>query len=149
MVLNIDIIHFFWRNRTSYFIEIKQYRGIIGSLLYLTASRPDITFAVGVCARYQASPRESHLEAAKKILQYLKGTIEIGLWYPCDDNFVLLCRSTMPDEPEVLITAEQMRRIMRRHPDLLDEINRQILPRPPVDPTKFATGGLIKGPHDA
>jgi len=52
-----------------------------GSLLYLTASRPDIMFSVCLCARYQASPRETHYMAAKRILKYLKGTIDVGLWY--------------------------------------------------------------------
>ena len=66
-----------------------EYRGLIGSLLYLTANRPDITFAVGVCARFQSNPKKSHLEAAKKIIKYLKGTVNIGLWYPRDDNLEL------------------------------------------------------------
>jgi uncharacterized membrane protein YciS (DUF1049 family) len=66
-----------------------EYRALIGSLLYLTASRPDITFAVGVCARYQSNPKKSHLEAGKRILRYLKGTINMGLWYPADDNLEL------------------------------------------------------------
>ncbi|KAK6158884.1 hypothetical protein DH2020_006198 [Rehmannia glutinosa] len=50
-----------------------RYRALIGSLLYLTASRPDITFAVGICVRFQSTPKESHMTAAKKILRYLKG----------------------------------------------------------------------------
>ena len=50
------------------------YRGIIGSLLYLTASRPDIVYSVGMCARFQACPSDSHLKAAKRILRYLKKT---------------------------------------------------------------------------
>ena len=50
------------------------YRGIIGSLLYLTASRPDIFYSVGMCTRFQACPRDSHLKAAKRILRYLKKT---------------------------------------------------------------------------
>ncbi|XP_022632754.1 secoisolariciresinol dehydrogenase-like [Vigna radiata var. radiata] len=64
--------------------EVKQtkYRGMIGSFLYLTASRPDILQSVCVCARYQFSPRESHLTAVKRILKYLKGTKSFGLWYP-------------------------------------------------------------------
>ncbi|XP_019171416.1 PREDICTED: uncharacterized protein LOC109166971 [Ipomoea nil] len=66
-----------------------KYRGMIGSLLYLTASRPDISYAVGVCARFQANPKESHLTATKKIIQYLKGTINVGLWYPKGTNFTL------------------------------------------------------------
>ncbi|XP_070005989.1 secreted RxLR effector protein 161-like [Nicotiana tabacum] len=49
------------------------YRGIVGSLLYLTASRPDIVFSVGLCVRFQSNPKESHLKVAKRILRYLKG----------------------------------------------------------------------------
>nr|KYP35691.1 Retrovirus-related Pol polyprotein from transposon TNT 1-94 [Cajanus cajan]KYP38474.1 Retrovirus-related Pol polyprotein from transposon TNT 1-94 [Cajanus cajan] len=63
-------------------VEESMYRGIIGSLLYLTASRPDIMYSVCVCARFQSKPKESHLKAVKKILKYLKGTINVGLWYP-------------------------------------------------------------------
>ncbi|XP_070049727.1 secreted RxLR effector protein 161-like [Nicotiana tomentosiformis] len=66
------------------------YRGIIGSLLYLTASRPDIVFSVGLCARFQSNPKESHLKAAKKILRYLKGTQDLVLYYPSGDNFDLV-----------------------------------------------------------
>ena len=65
------------------------YRGLIGSLLYLTASRLDITLATGLCARFQASPKVSHYEAVKKILRYIKGTSHLGLWYPSGMNFNL------------------------------------------------------------
>ncbi|GKF14183.1 hypothetical protein Tco_0055645, partial [Tanacetum coccineum] len=54
-------------------------RGMVGSLMYLSASRPDIVFAVCMCARYQAKPTEMHLTAIKRIFQYLKGTIHMGL----------------------------------------------------------------------
>jgi hypothetical protein len=60
-------------------VEITKYRGIIGSLLYLTASRSDIMFSVCMCARYQPCPKESHLKAVKRILKYLKGTSNFGL----------------------------------------------------------------------
>jgi hypothetical protein len=60
----------------------KIFRLIIGSLFYITASRPDVMFCVCMCARFQASPREVHLKAAKRILRYLKYTPNIGLWYP-------------------------------------------------------------------
>ena len=70
-------------------VDPSKYRGIIGSLLYLTASRPDISYAVGVCARFQVEPREAHMLAAKNIIKYLKGTINLGLWYPTDDNIQL------------------------------------------------------------
>ncbi|GJS35595.1 retrovirus-related pol polyprotein from transposon TNT 1-94 [Tanacetum coccineum] len=58
-----------------------QYRGMIGSLMYLTASRPDIQFSTCLCARYQANPKESHLIAVKRIFRYLKGTPSLGPWY--------------------------------------------------------------------
>jgi len=63
-------------------VDQTKYRGLIGSLLYLTASRSDIMFSVCLCARFQANPKESHLKAAKRILKYLKGTTNVGLWYP-------------------------------------------------------------------
>ena len=63
-------------------VNITTYRGMIGSLMYLTASRPDIMFATCLCARYQANPKESHLNAVKRILKYLKGVPSLGLWYP-------------------------------------------------------------------
>ena len=61
-------------------VDQKEYRGMIGSLLYLTATRPNILFATGLCIWYQAS-RESHLKAVKRILRYLTYTPELGLLY--------------------------------------------------------------------
>ncbi|GKG39525.1 hypothetical protein Tco_0463670 [Tanacetum coccineum] len=58
---------------------------MVGSLMYLTASRPDLVFAVCMFARYQAKPTKKHLEAIKHIFRYLKGTINMGLWYPKDN----------------------------------------------------------------
>ncbi|GKA00377.1 retrovirus-related pol polyprotein from transposon TNT 1-94 [Tanacetum coccineum] len=63
-------------------IDDTKYRGMIGSLLYLTASRPDIMFSVCLCARFQETPKTSHLEAVKRIFRYIKGTSHLGLWYP-------------------------------------------------------------------
>jgi len=57
------------------------YRGLIGSLLYLTASRSNILISVCLCARFQSDPRESHLTAVKRIFKYLKGTTKLGLLY--------------------------------------------------------------------
>ncbi|XP_070019580.1 secreted RxLR effector protein 161-like [Nicotiana sylvestris] len=71
-------------------VDQKLYRGMIGSLLYLTASRPDIIFSVGLCACFQANPKESHLTAVKRILRYLKGTTDLCLWYPKGRNFNLV-----------------------------------------------------------
>ncbi|KAI3494512.1 hypothetical protein L1887_40761 [Cichorium endivia] len=68
---------------------IHQYRSMIGSLLYLTASRPDIMFAVCNCARYQADPREPHLAAMKTIFRYLHGITAYGLWYPANSGFYI------------------------------------------------------------
>ena len=63
-------------------VDIKVYRSMIVSLLYLSASKPDIMFSVGLCARYQSAPKESHLVAVKRILTYLVLTRSLGLWYP-------------------------------------------------------------------
>ena len=65
-------------------VNVTAYRGMIGSLLYLTASRPDIMFSTCLCARYQACPKESHLATVKRIFRYLKGTPNLGLWYSID-----------------------------------------------------------------
>ena len=70
-------------------VSLTLYRSIIGSLLYLTASRPDIAFSVGVCARYQAAPKESHLTEVKQIIRYVNGTPDYGLWYLKDSNACL------------------------------------------------------------
>ena len=71
-------------------VNSTSYRAMIGSLLYLTASRPDIMFATSMCARYQANPKESHLHAVKRIFRYLKSTPHLGLWYPRDSPFELI-----------------------------------------------------------
>ena len=68
----------------------RHYRGMIGSLLYLAASHPNIMFSVCLCARFQANPKESHLKAVKRILRYPKGSASLCLWYPkyCDFELV-------------------------------------------------------------
>ncbi|GKD89047.1 retrovirus-related pol polyprotein from transposon TNT 1-94, partial [Tanacetum coccineum] len=66
-----------------------QYRGMIRSLMYLTASRPDIQFSTCLCAKYQANPKQSYLIAIKSIFRYLKGTPSLGLWYPKCSGFDL------------------------------------------------------------
>ncbi|GJR23568.1 retrovirus-related pol polyprotein from transposon TNT 1-94 [Tanacetum coccineum] len=70
-------------------VDPSHYRGMIGTLLYLTASRPDLQFAICMCARYQARPTKKHLNAVKRIFRYLKGTVHRGLWYPKDSSFAL------------------------------------------------------------
>nr|GEU96465.1 ribonuclease H-like domain-containing protein [Tanacetum cinerariifolium] len=70
-------------------VDPSHYRGMIGTLLYLTASRPDLQFAICMCARYQARPIKNHVHAVKRILRYLRGTIHQGLWYPKDSSVTL------------------------------------------------------------
>ncbi|GJR26581.1 retrovirus-related pol polyprotein from transposon TNT 1-94 [Tanacetum coccineum] len=70
-------------------VDQSDYRSKIGSLMYLTSSRPDIVQAVCYCARYQARPTQKHLKEVKRIFKYLKGTINMGLWYPKDSGFEL------------------------------------------------------------
>ncbi|CAM8916329.1 unnamed protein product [Rhodiola kirilowii] len=67
-------------------VEHTLYMSMIGSLLYLTASRPDIAYTVGVCVRYQADPKESHLLQVKRIIKYVCGTVDFGIWYTKDTN---------------------------------------------------------------
>jgi hypothetical protein len=71
-------------------LYLKFYRSMIGSLLYLTASRPNIIFSVCMCARFQASPKEWHLMVVKRILRYLRQTSNLGLWYPKGAQFILI-----------------------------------------------------------
>ncbi|GJR01624.1 retrovirus-related pol polyprotein from transposon TNT 1-94 [Tanacetum coccineum] len=71
-------------------VDVHLYRSMIGSLMYLTSSRPDIMFAVCAYARYQVNPKVSHLHAVKRIFRYLKGQPKLGLWYPKDSSFDLV-----------------------------------------------------------
>ncbi|GJY59889.1 uncharacterized mitochondrial protein-like protein [Tanacetum coccineum] len=70
-------------------VDVHLYRSMIGSLMYLTTFRPDIMFAVCACARFQVTPKTSHLHAVKRIFRYLKGHPKLGLWYPRDSPFDL------------------------------------------------------------
>ncbi|GJY01469.1 putative ribonuclease H-like domain-containing protein [Tanacetum coccineum] len=70
-------------------VDVHLYRSMIRSLMYLTASRPDIMFDVCACARFQVTPKVSHLHAVKRIFRYLKGQPKLGLWYPIDSPFDL------------------------------------------------------------
>nr|GFC62121.1 hypothetical protein [Tanacetum cinerariifolium] len=74
-------------------VELHLYRSMIGSLMYLTASRPDIMFVVCACARHQVTPKECHLHAVKRIFRYLKGHPKLGLWYPKESPFDLMAYS--------------------------------------------------------
>nr|GEW15952.1 uncharacterized mitochondrial protein AtMg00810-like [Tanacetum cinerariifolium] len=70
-------------------VDHTNYRSMIGSLMYVTSSRPDTMFATCMCVRYQANPNEHHVSAVKRIFRYLKGTINLGLWYSKDSGFDL------------------------------------------------------------
>jgi hypothetical protein len=71
-------------------VDQKVYRSMIGSLLYLCASRSDIMLSVRMCARFQADPKEAHLTTVKRILRYLVHTPKFGLWYPRGSTFDLI-----------------------------------------------------------
>jgi hypothetical protein len=71
-------------------VDQNVYRSMIGSLLYLCASRPDIMFSVCMCARFQAAPKHCHLRAVKRLMRYLFRTPNLGLWYPKGSRFELL-----------------------------------------------------------
>nr|GEX02916.1 ribonuclease H-like domain-containing protein [Tanacetum cinerariifolium] len=74
-------------------VDVHIYRSRIGSLMYLTSSRPDIMFAVCACAHFQVTPKASHLHAVKRIFKYLKSKPRLGLWYPKDSPFDLVAYS--------------------------------------------------------
>ena len=74
-------------------VDHSTYRSMIGGLLYLTATRPDILQAICMVARFQASPTKAHLTAVKRIFRYLKGTMELGIWYPKGKSFILVAYS--------------------------------------------------------
>nr|GEY54684.1 putative reverse transcriptase, RNA-dependent DNA polymerase [Tanacetum cinerariifolium] len=74
-------------------VELHLYRSMIRSLVYLTASRPDIMFAICACPRHQVTPKECHLYAVKRIFRYLKGHPKLGLWYPKESPFDLVAYS--------------------------------------------------------
>ena len=71
-------------------VDVHLYRSMIGSLMYLTALRPDIMYAVCVCARFQVTPKTSHLHAVKRIFRYLKAKPHLGLWYSRESPFELV-----------------------------------------------------------
>ena len=74
---------------SSEFVDVTLYRSMIGCLLYLTASQPDIAFSVGVCSRFQSNPKISHLNVVKRIIKYVSGTCDYGLFYSKEPNLSL------------------------------------------------------------
>ncbi|GJU92807.1 putative ribonuclease H-like domain-containing protein [Tanacetum coccineum] len=78
------------KNEDGEEVDVHLYRSMIGSLMYLTSSRPNIMFAMCACARYHVNLKVSHLYAVKRIFRYLKGQPKLGLWYPKDSPFDLI-----------------------------------------------------------
>ena len=70
-------------------VDHRLYKSMIGSLMYVKASQPDVKQAIGQVERFQATPKESHIITVKRILWYLKGTTEYGLWYPKANNIII------------------------------------------------------------
>ena len=75
-----------WKHLNEVDVDQTLYRSMIVSLLYLTASRPDLAFSVGVCDRFQSYLKQSHLSAVKRIIKYVSGTVEYGILYTYDTN---------------------------------------------------------------
>ncbi|GJZ26576.1 putative ribonuclease H-like domain-containing protein [Tanacetum coccineum] len=115
-------------------VDVHVYRSMIGSLMYLTASRPDIMFAVCACARFQVTPKASHLNAVKRIFRYLKYQPKLGLWYPRDSPFELEAyldsyyggASLDRKSTTEYVAAANCSTIEERHDDLLESLERDI-----------------------
>ncbi|GJS41390.1 hypothetical protein Tco_0566433 [Tanacetum coccineum] len=90
-------------------IDLTHYHGMVGTLMYLIASRPDLTFVVCMCARYQARPIEKHLHAVIRIFKYLRGTVNRRLWYP-KDSFIALTAYADADHAGYQVTNYQVTR---------------------------------------
>ena len=71
-------------------LDNTMFRSMIGSLLYVTTTRPNVMQAIGLLARFQSTPKETHVTTVKSIFKYLKGTMEYGLWYPKGQDFTPL-----------------------------------------------------------
>ena len=76
-------------------VDQKICRLMVGSLLYVTASRLDIIQVVGMVSRFQVSPKETHVQAIKRIFRYVKGTLNFGLWYPRSEDLTLVAFTYM------------------------------------------------------
>jgi hypothetical protein len=92
-------------------VDQKVYRSMIGSLLYLCASRPDIMLSVCMCARFQANPKDVHLRAVKRIMRYLVYTPKFGIWYPKGSTFDLI-GYLMPIMPDVKLIERAHHRLV-------------------------------------
>nr|GEV80604.1 retrovirus-related Pol polyprotein from transposon TNT 1-94 [Tanacetum cinerariifolium] len=109
-------------------IDQTHYHSMIGSLMYLTASKPDLVFNVCMCARYQSKPTKKYLEAVKRVFRYLQGTIDMGLWYPKDTAMAL---TTYVDVDHLDTIADVNVNALEQAPAMAPSIRTddQILPR--------------------
>nr|GEW03010.1 hypothetical protein [Tanacetum cinerariifolium] len=110
-------------------VDHTDYRIMIGSLMYVTSSRPDIMFATCMCERYQANPNGHYVLAVKRIFRYLKGTINLGLWYPNDSGFDLTtysdadhagCHLDRKTESEYVIVSSYCAQVLWMRTQLTD-----------------------------
>nr|GEX25232.1 hypothetical protein [Tanacetum cinerariifolium] len=101
-------------------VDLYLYRSMIGYLMYLTASRPDIMFVVCACARHQVTPKECHLHVVKRIFRYLKGHPKLGLWYPKESPFDLTIVATSTTEAEYVVAASCCGQVLWIQNQLLD-----------------------------
>nr|GFA85358.1 copia protein [Tanacetum cinerariifolium] len=98
-------------------IDPSHYRGVIGTLLYLTASRTDLQFSICMCARYQAWPIEKNLHAVKRIFRYLRGSINRGLWY-LKDSLIALTAFADADHASCQDTCRSTSGSLSKHIDI-------------------------------
>nr|GEV52097.1 copia protein [Tanacetum cinerariifolium] len=98
-------------------VDPSHYRGMIGTLIYLTASTPDLQFAICMCARYQAWPTEKHLHVVKRIFRYLRGTVNRGLWYSKDSSIALTAFADV-DHPGCQDTRRSTSGSLSKHIDI-------------------------------
>nr|GEW12598.1 hypothetical protein [Tanacetum cinerariifolium] len=108
------------KDKTRKDVDLHLYRSVIGSLMYLTASRTDIMFVVCACARHQVTPTECHLHAVKRIFRYLKGHPKLGLWYPKESPFYMIIVATSTTEAEYVAAASCCRQVLWIQMQLLD-----------------------------
>nr|GEV29676.1 hypothetical protein [Tanacetum cinerariifolium] len=118
-------------------VDATLYRGMIGSLMYLTSSRPDLTYAICLCARYQAKPTEKHLNTIKRIFRYLKGTINMGFWYSKDTEFRFRKNSKSSNKVSILVVLDLSKRSIC---DPMESLNPQVVAAaklPVLNPNEF------------
>nr|GEV39266.1 hypothetical protein [Tanacetum cinerariifolium] len=118
--MDVNSAFLYGKDKTGKDVDLHMYRSIIGSLMYLTASRPDIMFAICVYARHQVTPKEFHLHAVKRIFRYLKGHPKLGIWYPKDSPFDLIIMATSTTEAEYIAAASGCGQVLWIQNQLLD-----------------------------